>query len=90
MQAMILTAPGAVLPLANVPTPRAGLDQLRLQVEACGVCRTDLHVVNGDLPHPKLPLVPGHEGVGRIVERGANVRGLSVGQRVGVPLLGQT
>jgi propanol-preferring alcohol dehydrogenase len=63
---------------------------VRIRVTACGVCRTDLHVVDGELPHPKLPLVPGHEIVGRIDEVGDHVKVLGVGQRVGVPWLGKT
>jgi propanol-preferring alcohol dehydrogenase len=61
-----------------------------VRVAACGVCRTDLHVVDGELPHPKLPIVPGHEIVGRIEAVGANVKALSVGMRVGIPWLGRT
>lgn len=90
MKAMILTAPRTPLVLVERPAAQPQAGQLRLRVEACGVCRTDLHVVDGDLPFPKLPLVPGHEIVGRIVGIGPGVGGLSVGQRVGVPWLGRT
>jgi propanol-preferring alcohol dehydrogenase len=72
----------------TMPTPGAG--ELLIAVAACGVCRTDLHVVDGDLPHPKLPIVPGHEIVGRVVAVGADVGDFSIGERVGVPWLGWT
>jgi threonine dehydrogenase-like Zn-dependent dehydrogenase len=61
-----------------------------LEVAACGVCRTDLHVVDGELPNPKLPLIPGHEIVGRVAASGADVAGFAVGVRIGVPWLGYT
>lgn len=89
MRAMVLRQQAArrveavSLPLAE---PDAG--QVVVQVDACGVCRTDLHVVDGDLPHPELPIVPGHEIVGRVVGLGSDVAGLEVGQRVGIPWLG--
>jgi len=70
--------------------PRPGDGEVRIRVAACGVCRTDLHVVDGELPHPKLPLVPGLEIIGRIDEVGDHVKALEVGQRVGVPWLGKT
>jgi propanol-preferring alcohol dehydrogenase len=70
------------------PQPRAG--EVRVAIAACGVCRTDLHVVDGDLPHPKLPIIPGHEIVGRIDAVGAGVAGLEIGMRVGIPWLGHT
>lgn len=90
MRAMILTAPGRPLTPADLPSPAPGPAQIHLRVEACGVCRTDLHVVDGKLPHPKLPLVPGHEVVGRVLRVGPGVRDLAPGQRVGVPWLGRT
>lgn len=71
-----------------VPTPLAG--QVLVKVEACGVCRTDLHVVDGELTYPALPLIPGHEIVGRVVTRGDKESGFEIGQRVGVPWLGHT
>ena len=79
-------------PLAAVerPVPRVGMWQVLVAVYACGVCRTDLHVVDGDLSDPKLPLVPGHEIVGTIIEKGADASGLRVGQRVGIPWLANT
>jgi len=70
--------------------PVPGRHEIRIRVGACGVCRTDLHVVDGDLPHPKFPLIPGHEIVGRVDALGADVRQLEKGQRVGIPWLGHT
>ncbi|MGQ0751870.1 MAG: zinc-dependent alcohol dehydrogenase family protein [Betaproteobacteria bacterium] len=90
MKAMLLDAPGRALRLADVATPRAGPGQLVLRVRACGVCRTDLHVADGDLARPKLPLIPGHEIVGVVVECGANVERFEIGERIGVPWLGHT
>lgn len=89
--AMTCEAPGR--PLQQVwreSLPQPGPGQVRLQVAACGVCRTDLHLVDGDLAHPGRPVVPGHEIVGRVAELGAGVEGLAVGDRVGVPWLGWT
>lgn len=90
MQAMVLRRPGTPLVLEERPLPAPGAGEVRLEVEACGVCRTDLHVVDGELAHPRLPIVPGHEIVGRIDAIGADVRGYSLGERVGVPWLGHT
>lgn len=90
MRAMLLDAPGQPLRLAEMPHPTPGPGQVRLKVLACGVCRTDLHVVDGDLSHPKLPLVPGHEIVGRIDAVSPEVWDLRLGERVGVPWLGHT
>jgi propanol-preferring alcohol dehydrogenase len=90
MQAMVLKAQGQPLELSEVPVPAVDPDQVLLKVSACAVCRTDLHVMDGDLPHPKLPLIPGHEIIGEIVETGKNVKGLEIGTRVGVPWLGKT
>ena len=90
MWAMQLRAPRT--PLVRVeladPQPRAG--EVRVAVAACGVCRTDLHVVDGELPHPKLPIIPGHEIVGRVDAVGPGVTGLEIGMRVGIPWLGHT
>src|SRR5208337_3991056 len=72
------------------PDPLPSVGEVRVRVAACGVCRTDLHVVDGELPNPKLPIVPGHEIVGRIAALGQGVSGLSPGERVGVPWLGHT
>lgn len=90
MKAMVLDAPERALRLIDMPTPVPGPDDVLLDVEACAVCRTDLHIVDGDLTEAKLPLVPGHEIVGRVTALGAAVEGLAVGQRVGVPWLGGT
>lgn len=90
MKAMILDAAGSPLRLADMPVPVAGEDQLLLKISVCGVCRTDLHVADGELAHPKHALIPGHEIVAEVVEKGARVERFSIGQRVGVPWLGQT
>jgi propanol-preferring alcohol dehydrogenase len=90
MKAMILDAQGQPLRLAEVPRPKPGADQVLLEVRACGVCRTDLHVMDGDLRQPRLPLVLGHEIVGVIVDKGAEVQRFALGQRIGVPWLGRT
>src|SRR3954470_3809454 len=90
MRAQLLTTPGRPLAAAELPEPRPGPGQVMLAVRACAVCRTDLHVVDGELPHPKLPLVPGHEIVGTIVETGEGVDRFTIGDRVGVPWLGWT
>ena len=88
MQAMVLSAQGEPLRLRDIPDPQPGPGQLLLDVHVCGVCRTDLHVVDGDLTEPKLPLVPGHQIVGTVAELGEGVTGFSAGDRVGVPWLG--
>lgn len=90
MRAMVLEAPGAPLQARTLPIaqPRAG--EVLLRVHACGVCRTDLHVADGELPHPKLPLVLGHEIVGRVVAAGSGATRFAPGDRVGVPWLGHT
>jgi len=90
MRAMILEKPGSALREAELGTPSPDPGQVLVRVLACGVCRTDLHVVDGELPNPKLPLVPGHEIVGEIVQCGAQVEHLSAGMRVGIPWLGWT
>jgi alcohol dehydrogenase, propanol-preferring len=88
MQAMKLHKAGTPLVLTTSGPLAAGPGQVRIAVSACGVCRTDLHVVDGELTEPKLPIVPGHEIVGRIIEIGANVGRFKAGDRVGVPWLG--
>ncbi len=88
MRAMVLERPGAELVARDVPDPRPGAHDVLIEVRACGVCRTDLHVYDGDLPQPKLPLVLGHEIVGIVREVGQAVAGFRVGDRVGVPWLG--
>jgi propanol-preferring alcohol dehydrogenase len=90
MTAMVLRRPGTPLSVEERPLPAPGADELRLTVEACGVCRTDLHVVDGELAHPRLPIIPGHEIVGRVDAIGAGVEGFALGERVGVPWLGHT
>jgi propanol-preferring alcohol dehydrogenase len=90
MQAMVLERPGTPLRPMEWPVPEAGAGQVLVAVEACGVCRTDLHLVDGELPEPVLPMIPGHQIVGRVVALGTGVEGWRVGQRVGVPWLGWT
>jgi propanol-preferring alcohol dehydrogenase len=90
MRAMVLEKPGAPLVMRERPVPVPGAGGILIEIAACGVCRTDLHVVDGELPNPKLPIVPGHEIVGRVLALGAAVAGFSVGERVGVPWLGST
>jgi propanol-preferring alcohol dehydrogenase len=90
MRAQVLTAAGRLLVAAELPAPRPGPQQVLIEVRACAVCRTDLHVVDGELPNPKLPLVPGHEIIGTVVEMGASVDRFAAGDRVGVPWLGWT
>lgn len=90
MRAMLLDAPRTPLRLAELPVPHPGPGQIQLRVEACGVCRTDLHLVDGELPDPVLPVIPGHEIVGRITALGDDVEGFTIGERVGVPWLGWT
>lgn len=88
MRAMVLERPGEPLALHEMPRPVPGPGELLVRVEACGVCRTDLHILDGDLDAPKLPLILGHEVVGRIEALGSGTGGLAEGQRVGIPWLG--
>ena len=90
MRAMILDSPHQPLRLREVPVPRPGPHQVLLRVHACGVCHTDLHIVDGELTEPKLPLILGHQIVGTVVELGARVERFPLGARVGVPWLGYT
>jgi propanol-preferring alcohol dehydrogenase len=90
MRAMLLDTPGQPLRPAELPRPVAGAGQVRLRVLACGVCRTDLHIVDGELAHPKLPLVLGHQIVGLVEALGEGVTTFELGERVGVPWLGWT
>jgi propanol-preferring alcohol dehydrogenase len=90
MLAMILDTPGKPLRQASVPIRKPGRDQVLIRVYACAVCRTDLHVIDGELVNPKLPLIPGHEIVGTVSELGADVVRFKTGDRVGVPWLGWT
>jgi propanol-preferring alcohol dehydrogenase len=87
---MMLKAPRTPLQEVDLPVPKPGPDQILIQVHACGVCRTDLHVVDGELTDPKLPLVPGHEIVGTVKVKGDKVERFALGDRVGVPWLGYT
>jgi propanol-preferring alcohol dehydrogenase len=89
MRAMVLDRPKTPLVLRERPVPQPAAGQVLIAVEACGVCRTDLHVVDGELPDPKLPIVPGHEIVGRVAALGPDVRSFALGARVGVPWLGE-
>src|SRR5215510_8455867 len=90
MRAMVLRQARTPLELSDVQTPKLGAGQVLIKVLACGVCRTDLHIYDGELSEPKLPLILGHQVVGRVVEVGSSVRDVQVGQRVGVPWLGWT
>jgi len=88
MRAMLFREAGRALEQATLPLPRPGERQVLIRVAACAVCRTDLHVVDGELPNPKLPLVPGHEIVGRVAASGPGAERYRPGDRVGVPCLG--
>ena len=90
LRAMLFTGVGHDLHEAEVPESRLGPGQVRLEVKACGVCRTDLHIIDGELAEPKLPLVLGHQIVGQVLEVGPGVERFTPGQRVGVPWLGST
>jgi propanol-preferring alcohol dehydrogenase len=90
MKAMVLKKPKTPLEWTELPDRQPGARQVRVKVLACGVCRTDLHVVDGELADPKSPIIPGHEIVGRIDAIGADVTGLAMGERVGIPWLGHT
>ena len=90
MRAMLLEAPGQPLRLAELPIPQPGAGQVLLKVRACGVCHTDLHIVDGELSKPKLPLVLGHQIVGTVVQAGPGAQRFRIGERVGVPWLSAT
>src|SRR3989338_5464808 len=91
MKAMVLKAAGMPLELQDRAMPVCGSEDILLQVQACAVCRTDLHIVDGELTQPKLPLIPGHEIVGTIVAKGDRVaERFAIGDRVGIPWLGYT
>jgi propanol-preferring alcohol dehydrogenase len=87
---MVLEAPGSPLQQVELQQPECGADDVLLKVSACGVCRTDLHIQDGELPGPILPLIPGHEIVGIVVAKGERVEQFAIGQRLGVPWLGHT
>src|SRR3977135_2919819 len=90
MHAMVLEQARTTLVKRERESPAPPAGEILVEIAACGVCRTDLHVVDGELPHPKLPMVPGHEIVGRIAAIGSGVEALAVGERGGVPWLGFT
>lgn len=90
MRAMVLEQVGKPLVLKTVPVPQPESHQVLIEVISCGVCRTDLHIIDGELPHPKLPLIPGHEIIGKVVQTGSDVRLLTKNDIVGVPWLGYT
>src|SRR6266480_2958605 len=90
MRAMVLETIGQPLALRDLPKPKPGHGQLLVRAATCAVCRTDLHIVDGELPDPKLPLILGHQIVGRIEQIGEHVDRFSVGERVGIPWLGWT
>ncbi|MCX8997062.1 zinc-dependent alcohol dehydrogenase family protein [Rhizobiaceae bacterium BDR2-2] len=90
MHAMVLNAIGTPLVWTELPDRKPGPGEIRVKISACGVCRTDLHVVDGELPDPRVPIIPGHEIVGRVDALGEGVDGLRLGERVGVPWLGHT
>jgi len=90
MHAMILKKLKTPLEWVELPDPEPGVGEIRVKVSACGVCRTDLHVVDGELPNPMIPIIPGHEIVGRIDAIGTGVEALKIGERVGIPWLGHT
>ncbi len=90
MRAQVMTAPHRPLAIIELAPPRPAAGEVLIAVKACAVCRTDLHIIDGELAHPKLPLVPGHEIVGTVVEKGADVDRFMIGDRVGVPWLGWT
>jgi len=90
MRAMILEGQKESLMERIVPVPKPGPDQVLVKIHACGVCRTDLHIIDGDLQNPKLPLIPGHEIVGTLIDVGEHVKNFRSGDKVGVPWLGYT
>lgn len=90
MKAMLLDGPGERLREAELPVPEPGEGQVLVRIKACAVCRTDLHIVDGDLMEPKLPIVPGHEIVGTVAAPGRGVEGFRTGERIGIPWLGWT
>jgi propanol-preferring alcohol dehydrogenase len=90
MRAMVFDGRSSHLRDTQVPDPQPGAGQLLIDIHACGVCRTDLHLIDHELPHPKQPVIPGHEIVGTVAALGAGVEGFALGERVGVPWLGHT
>jgi propanol-preferring alcohol dehydrogenase len=90
MKAVSIVRPGERPVVGEIDRPEPGTGEVLIEVEACGVCRTDLHLADGEIPTPKLPVVPGHEIVGRVVGRGIGAGRFEIGDRVGVPWLGWT
>src|ERR1041385_7142801 len=90
MRAMVLSGAQQALVATQLPEPKPGQGQVLLQVKACAVCRTDLHIIDGELTHPKLPLIPGHEIIGVVMQSGEGANRFKVGDRIGVPWLGWT
>ena len=90
MRAMVLSAPGRPLQMEERENPVPGNGEIRVKISACGVCRTDLHVMDSELPDVRYPIIPGHEIVGRIDLMGVDVTGHQIGNRVGIPWLGYT
>src|SRR5579862_7516325 len=90
MRAQVMTAAHRPLAMTELPPPKPAAGEVLIEVKACAVCRTDLHIVDGELADPKLPLVPGHEIVGTVVDKGGDVDRFQLGDRVGVPWLGWT
>ena len=90
MQAMVLEKQKEPLVLKELPVPQPNQDQVLIRIHACGICRTDLHVADGDLTEPKLPLILGHEIVGTVVKIGESVKQFKAGERIGIPWLGYT
>ena len=90
MKAMVLEKQGDELKLKDITKPEPDSSQILLKVHACGICRTDLHILDGDLDQPKLPLIPGHQIVGTVEKAGDSVTGFEKGQKIGVPWLGKT
>lgn len=90
MRAALLRQPGQLLAIEDIPVPSPGVGQVLLRNRACGICRTDLHILDGELAAPRLPLVPGHQIVAEVVELGSGAIPFSIGQRIGVPWLGST
>src|SRR5205823_597208 len=88
MHAMLMEQQGKELRYVELPIPSPKPKEVLVRVHACGICRTDLHIVDGDLKQPKLPVIPGHQIVGTIIQLGEAVIGLGLGQRIGVPWLG--
>ena len=90
MRAMVLHRPGEPLVAEERPAPTPAAGEVLVKVAACGVCRTDLHIVDGELTQTRLPIVPGHEVIGHVASVGSDVRDIAPGERVGIPWLGWT